>query len=275
MMSTLKYLCLSFLLSAFSLTGTSQIADCMTFNIRYDNPNDGPDWWNYRKAGVAKLINKYHPDFIGIQEGLRHQVHYLDYKLPAYDYIGVGRDDGKAKGEYTAILYDTTQFQVIKQSTFWLSESPDEISVGWDASMERICTYGLFQSKLNDEQFWIFNTHFDHRGKLAREKSAELILEKIDELTDMGDLVVVMGDLNSEPETTAINTLAAEMKTASADKITGAIGTWASFDITHIPERLIDYIFIKNGSIINYKHIDDRLENGRWPSDHLPVMMSF
>ncbi len=126
---------------------SSQTASFMTLNIRYDNPKDKPNSWPERKAEMVLLLNHYEPDIFGIQEGLEHQVKYLDSCLLEYAYIGVGRDDGKKAGEYSAIFYDSTSFKVVENSTFWLSETPEEISVGWDASMERICTYGLFQHK--------------------------------------------------------------------------------------------------------------------------------
>ena len=110
---------------------------------------------------------------------MHHQVEYLAKNLSNYEYIGVGRDDGKQKGEYTALFFDKTKFSVLEESTFWLSDKSDMISVGWDASMERICTYGLFEHNATGKSIWVFNTHFDHIGVIAREKSAELIISKI------------------------------------------------------------------------------------------------
>ena len=116
-----------------------QTLKIISFNLRYDNPNDGVNSWDKRKESVVELINFYNPEILGIQEGLHQQVQYLVKNLSNYEYIGVGRDDGKQQGEYTAILYDKTKFSVLKTGTFWLSDKSDTISVGWDASMERIC----------------------------------------------------------------------------------------------------------------------------------------
>ena len=144
-----------------------QAYTAMTFNIRYDNPSDGADNWVHRKQDMLDFILKLKPSVFGIQEGLAHQVGYLDSGLSGYKYFGVGRDDGKEKGEYCAIFYHVDQHELIKSGTFWLSETPHQISVGWDAAMERICTYGMLEDKSNGQKFWVFNTHFDHhRSKL-------------------------------------------------------------------------------------------------------------
>ena len=149
----------------------------MTYNIRYATERDGVNAWSNRKAFLSDQIKFYSPDVFGIQEGLLRQVSYLDSALTQYQYIGVGRDDGKEKGEFSAIFYDTEKLKVIENSTFWLSETPEKISIGWDAAMERICTYALFENLVSGQKFYVFNTHFDHIGKVAREKSADLILK--------------------------------------------------------------------------------------------------
>ena len=117
----------------------------MTYNIRYNNPNDNENWWENRKEEVVHMIKYYHPDIFGIQEGLNDQVNYLNNSLPNYSYTGVGRDDGKEKGEYTAIFYNSDKFELINSKTYWLSNTPNKVSVGWDASMERITTLWCIQ----------------------------------------------------------------------------------------------------------------------------------
>ena len=151
----------------------------MSYNIRYDNIWDVENSWTIRKDKVRQILVQYAPSIIGIQEGLLNQVQYLDSCLTNYEYIGVGRDDGKELGEFCAIYFDTTRYAVLNHSTFWLSETPDTISVGWDAALERICTYGLFKDRKTAEEFWVFNTHFDHMGARAREQSSVLILKMI------------------------------------------------------------------------------------------------
>jgi endonuclease/exonuclease/phosphatase family metal-dependent hydrolase len=157
-------------------TGLSQTSKLISYNIRYDNPKDGENIWENRKHKMASLMNYYEPSIFGIQEGLLSQVEYLDSCLLAFDYIGASRDDGMQKGEFCAIFYNETILQVIKNSTFWLSETPDNVSAGWDAASNRVCTYGLFEDLETKKRIWVMNTHLDHRGQMARENSARLIL---------------------------------------------------------------------------------------------------
>ena len=177
-------------------TGGAQTFAVMSYNIKYDNVRDTINNGHDRKGTVARLIDHYNPAFLGLQEALAHQVNFLNEALTNYSFVGVGRDDGKTKGEYSALFYDKTRFKVIESSTFWLSESPNRVSVGWDAAMERVCTYGLFEHLTTNRRIWVFNTHFDHLGQDARAASAALIIKKIQALNN-GDLpVILMGDFN-------------------------------------------------------------------------------
>lgn len=252
----------------------SQEFNLMTFNLRYDNPDDNEDNWHHRKEKATELIKNYEPAIFGIQEGLFHQVTYIDSSLTNYKYIGVGRDDAKEKGEFSAIFYDTTKFNLEEENTFWLSESPDTISVGWDASMERICTYGLFKSKVSDNQIWIFNTHFDHRGEEARKNSAKLILEKIEDLNSDNLPIALMGDFNSlptDPPIVIIKEKLMDGQLISENPFYGPIATFNGFSDKTAVNR-IDYIFTDNLKVLRYIHIDDRLNNNRHTSDHFPVL---
>lgn len=256
----------------------AQAIKCMTYNIRFDNPKDTPNAWDDRKEDVKKLISYYNPAILGTQEGLKHQLDYLQDQLPNYTYVGVGRDDGKNKGEYTAIFYDTIQVDLIEQNTFWLSETPEKVSVGWDAAMERICTYGLFKTKMEGIRFWVFNVHFDHVGKQARANATELILKKIESLTGKNDPVVLMGDFNLEPETAPIQSINKVLKDAYSHSLKpsyGPVGTFNAFNPMHPLDRRIDYIFTNQRFLVgNHRHIDDRRSQNLYPSDHLPVFAS-
>ncbi len=269
---TLLALAATFLFNFYLL---GQSLTVMTYNIRYDNPNDKENWWQHRKTDVAQLIDYYHPDIVGTQEGLIHQLDYINEHTTHYTYIGVGRDDGQKKGEFTAIFYDTRKLEILEDKTFWLSTTPDQISVGWDASMERICTYAKFRILESKVVIHVFNTHFDHIGPKAREESARLLLSKIEEFGLQNEKVVVMGDLNSEPKNLPITLLSAELSDGlkyAEKKFYGPIGTSNQFDISHIPNKRIDYIFTKNFITKEYRHIDDRRTNNLWVSDHLPVL---
>lgn len=257
----------------FNLTG--QTFSIMTYNIRYDNPGDGINNWDNRKKDVVELIRKYKPEIFGIQEGLHNQVQYLDSCLENYSFIGVGREDGLQKGEYSAIFYDTTLFSVRDQSTFWLSKTSDTVSVGWDAALERICSYGLFEQKETGKQFWVFNTHFDHIGKRARRQSARLIIKKIHELNRQNLPLILTGDLNTEPWSKPIRILEKHLQRAdqiSKTKPCGPAGTFTGFEPDALPGEHIDYIFVSEFLVLDYLHISDKRKDDLFISDHLPVM---
>ena len=271
-MPKLSFFCF---LMYMSLSIQAQNLQFMTYNLRYDNPNDGENRWDLRKEFLRDQLKFFEPDVMGIQEGLKHQLDYLDAELSDYTYIGVGRDDGKEKGEYTAIFYKKERLKLIKESTFWLSESPDEISVGWDAALERICTYALFEEKESGQKFYVFNTHFDHRGEKARRKSAQLILKQIKALNKEGYPVILMGDLNLTPDTKAIKSISKKLEdTRFAAKVAfGPDATFTGFDFSKAPQRRIDYIFASdNIEVRKYAVLTDS-QNQKYPSDHFPVFI--
>jgi len=262
----------------FTVLGRSQEIKVMTYNIKYDNVNDTVNNWNDRKVAMVGLLNDKVPDFIGMQEVLLNQLEYLDNALSGYEYIGVGRDDGKKKGEFSPILYHTKNHKLLMSNTIWLSKTPDKISVGWDAAMERICTYGLFQNKTSQEKIWIFNTHFDHIGVKARKNSAKLILKKIKELNTERLPVILMGDLNLGPEEKPILLIKKNMDDGtviSKTPMKGPKGTFNGFDLDDPMVRRIDYIFTNALEVESYEHIHERLPNGKHISDHLPVVGTF
>ena len=249
----------------------------ISYNIRYDNRWDKENLWSLRKNRLSQLLIDYDPSIFGIQEGLLNQVEWIDSTLGDYNYIGVGRDDGKGKGEFCAIYFDTTRYEVMESSTFWLSDTPNKVSVGWDAELERICTYGLFKKKMSGKMVWVFNAHFDHVGGIARKKSSELILKTIKEVNTQSLPVVLMGDFNSNPDSDPIKIFKNNLEDAleiSSTRLKGPTGTFNGFDKRHPLNNRIDYIFVKGMKVISYRHIDDRLSNNRHISDHLPVMIS-
>ncbi len=248
----------------------------ISYNIRYDNTWDVENSWTIRKNKVSQILIQYAPSIIGIQEGLLNQVQYLDSCLTNYDFVGVGRDDGKEQGEFCAIYFDTTRYSVLNHSTFWLSETPDTISVGWDAALERICTYGLFKDRQTAEEFWVFNTHFDHMGARAREQSSGLILKMINKINLRSLPIILMGDFNSIPDSPPVNKIKTDLSDAlhiSLKELQGPRGTFNGFNADLPIEKRIDYIFTGNFKVLSYIHINDRLNNNRHISDHLPVMV--
>jgi endonuclease/exonuclease/phosphatase family metal-dependent hydrolase len=248
----------------------------MTFNIRYDSPTDGVDSWDNRKKEVCHLIDLYHPDFVGIQESMPNQVQYINKQLKDYTFVGFGRDGENTNSESVPIFYNSKKYQLLNSKVFWLSPTPNEITKGWDAALNRITTYGTFINKKTKDTISVFNTHFDHIGKIARTNSAKIILEKIIEYKLLKRQVIVMGDLNSLPEDEAMVILKNKLKDAyevSKKKPTGPEGTFNGFDYNMIPENRIDYIFTQNLKVLTYKVLNDKRNNQRCISDHLPVLV--
>lgn len=257
--------------------GNGQNVRLMTYNIRYDNPGDKENRWDNRKEFLTDQIKFYEPDILGIQEGLDHQVKYINNSLVNYSFTGVGRNDGKTKGEYSGIFYKTEKYKIIETSTFWLSTTPDKISRAWDAALERICTYALFEDQENKQQFWFFNTHFDHRGEKARKNSAKLIISKIKKLNQNNYPVILTGDLNLKPEEDPIQLISKFMNDSkeSASVVSfGPEGTFNGFNYNYTDSKRIDYIFTsKTGiNVKKYSVLTDS-KNQRFPSDHFPVFI--
>ncbi|AKK73040.1 endonuclease/exonuclease/phosphatase [Chryseobacterium sp. P1-3] len=257
--------------------GFSQDFTVMSFNIRLNVASDKENAWPERKQEVADLLMYYHPDYFGVQEALPDQMKDIKSGLKNYDYIGVGRDDGKEKGEFSAIFYDMNRLEVLKSGTFWLSETPEKPSRGWDAALNRICTYAVFKDKKSKKEFLAMNLHFDHVGNVARVKSSELLLKKIKELNPKNLPVTLSGDFNLTDDTEPIKILSREMKDTfyhSEKKHYGPVGTFTAFNVNEVPKERIDYIFTKGFTIKSHRHINDRRENLLYPSDHFPVIVT-
>ena len=267
---------LSTLTLLLCLTSMFSQVKLMTYNIKYANENDAENSWSYRKDWITSQIKFYEPDIFGVQEALQVQIDYFSEHMPNYKHIGVGRDDGMKKGEYSAIFYNSEKFKVLKNNTFWLNETPTKIKKGWDAALPRICTYGLFENKKTGEKFWYFNTHFDHVGVKARQESAKLIFEKITELNTQDYPVVLSGDFNLMPDTKSIQYLSEQMIDAkgAADLVFGPEGTYNGFNFSEPVTRRIDYVFLsKNGFHVKKYAVLSDSKDLKYPSDHLPVIV--
>ena len=256
----------------------SQQVKVMSYNIRLDVKSDGENQWDKRKDKVAALMNYYEADFIGGQEVQHHQLQYLLSELKGYNYSGVGRDDGKEAGEYSCIFFKKDKFTVVQQSTFWLSQTPDTISMGWDAVCNRVCTYGLFKSNETKKMFWVFNTHMDHMGVTARLESAKLIAGRIKKLNEGKNYpVILMGDFNSRPEDAPVQYLKEILQNArivSEQPAYGPSDTWNGFQFDKKPDGCIDYIFIakiEKMKVQKFSTITDSYDK-KYPSDHLPIL---
>lgn len=250
----------------------------MSYNIRFDNPDDGVNAWTNRSHHVADMMGeKYGTDIIGIQEALEHQIRDLQQNLPEYSWVGVGRDDGKNKGEFSPIFYNKERFDLVATNTFWLSETPQiPGSKSWDAAITRVATWAKLKDRATDQEFYILNTHFDHIGEKARVESSRMITDFISGLDDELP-VIVTGDFNVPESSEAyavieeFNSLSdARYESESAHE--GPTATFSDWEELREPGSRIDYIFVNPlVKVLSHRIADDRY-NGRFPSDHLPVV---
>lgn len=273
-----KHIKLQYFIAIFYFLCSSLVAQKMTlltYNIRLDTDSDGENAWKYRKDFLCSQIQFYEPDIFGIQEALPSQVAFMAEYFAQYEYIGVGRDANN-QGESSNIFYKKDRFCLIKSNTFWLSETPDKVSKGWDAAINRVCTYGLFYDSLIDVHFLVFNTHFDHIGEIARAKSIHLILNKIEELNQNKYPVFFMGDFNlldNSPVIESLNNLMDDSRYITKNKPFGPKGTFNGFQHNMAITNRIDYIFLSKNNpytVNKYAVLSDHVDI-KYPSDHLPV----
>lgn len=254
----------------------------MSFNIRFANPNDGVDYWPNRKELVASMIRFHEADIVGLQEALRTQLDDLVELMPDYGWYGLCRTDGSVNpvpdNEFSAILYRKSRFILLDSATFWLSENPEKPgSTGWDAALPRITSWVKFRDRASGKEFYHFNTHFDHRGELAREESARLLVERLGSKAAESP-VILTGDFNCEPThepyriITAKGSGLADALFLSKMPHHGPLSTWSGFQFPGLPGRRIDYIFINDKVKVRKHAILSDSWSGRFPSDHLPVL---
>lgn len=248
----------------------------MSFNIRLSPAADGPDSWEYRKFMVLDMLHHYDADIVATQETMIDQAEFIDRHMDAYHWFGVGRNkDGGS--EHMAIFYKPDVVRPIESGNLWLSETPDVPgSRSWDSSLPRMVTWARFQYLPTDTQFYVYNTHFDHRGSRAREESARLIAEWVNERA-ADTPVIVLGDFNARGEDSEpwrILTEDADLLDAwlTADETKGPVTTWSAFGPPDPDsDRRIDWILYR-GPI--HAHLCETVlynQEGRYPSDHYPV----
>lgn len=246
-----------------------------SFNLRYDNPRDSGNLWVNRAPIVASLIRFHDFDVLGTQEGLRNQLDDIKKTLPEYAFFGAGREDGQAKGEHSAIFYKTATFNLLKSGNFWLSPTPEKPGPGWDARLNRICSWVQLQDKRSKKKFYFFNVHYDHQGVEARRESSLLMLKKIKEIAG-NDPVVFTGDLNGSHESEWYKSLEGSGWLKDTYKQVAHPyannGSFNSFGASLQKTEIIDHIFVtapfkaqKWGVLSDHYH-------GKFPSDHYPIL---
>lgn len=269
--SNVKHLLILCLWILATTVNAQQSIRVMTYNIKYDAQHETDNNWEVRKPWVLEILQYEKPQILGIQEALLHQVEDIQGALSGYLRVGVGRDDGKNAGEFSTIYFDAGEFDLKDQGTFWLSESPDKVSKGWDAALPRIATYVVLEAG-NREDFVVYNAHLDHRGEESRRESISLILaHRASNFPDMP--VIVMGDFNFQDDDPAYESLktANLLDSRTAAKVYGPKETFNGFNWDKVPEVRIDYIFAGNFEIITHAVITTSQPN-RYPSDHFPVV---
>ncbi len=245
-----------------------------TYNLRYNNPGDGPNAWPARKDAVMALVRYHEFDVFGTQEGLAGQIADLA-QMAEFDHVGVGRDDGRQAGEHSAIFFRKSRFALLGKGDFWLSETPDRPSFGWDATCcHRLASWARLRDRTNNRVFYVFSVHFDHEGEQARRASADLVLRKIAEIA-RGAPAICVGDFNSTPETVQIQAMAKTMRDAreaSQSPPYGPVGTFNAFRLDAAMQDRIDYIFVdRHAEVLKYAVLSDSVDR-RYPSDHHPVV---
>jgi len=261
----------------------------MTFNIRYGSANDGENHWKNRRDMVFDVIRKQKSDVIGLQEALRFQIDEIRQALPMYAEIGVAREDGKINGEYSAILYRADRFGVGEAGTFWFSDTPEVPgSSHWGNACVRICSWARLIENSSGKAFYAFNLHLDHVSQPSREKSAVLLTQRIGG-RKLAEPFVLTGDFNTGETNPVITYLKGQTALAGADGVSAKnpIPLVDTFRVLHPDVKdvrsahdfkgtrqgnKIDYVFVQPGvKVLEAEILYDNID-GRYPSDHFPVM---
>ncbi|MFC4676119.1 endonuclease/exonuclease/phosphatase family protein [Dysgonomonas termitidis] len=277
-MKKLFYLFAALLLASCSENKPIDL-NVMSFNVRYDNPGDSLNSWQYRKDIAAQTIKAQNADIVGTQEVLVNQLNDLKTSLLEYNAIGIGRIDGIEKGEYCAVLYKKERFKEVKSGHFWLSETPEVIgSKGWDGACERVATWIILEEMSSKKQIFFINTHLDHVGKVARQEGVTLLLDRIGELSK-GLPVILTGDFNATPDSEVIkhvtNPATPNYLMHTKDIAVVKSGTdWTFHGFGQVPlekREFIDYIFVKpDTKVLKHTVIPEELD-GKFISDHSVV----
>jgi len=259
----------------YSNPTNAQMLTVGSFNLRYDNPRDSGNLWKDRMPRVAALIEFHDFDILGTQEGLEHQIEAIAKALPEYAFYGIGRDDGIMAGEHSAIFYKKNKFSIIDKGDFWLSETPEKPGFGWDAKINRICSWILLKHKISGKKFYCFNVHYDHQGIQARIESSKLILSKIKSIAT-GTPVLLTGDFNGDHNSDWYK------KIANSNYLFDAFlktihpyvpnGSFQGFGPNLNKDQIIDHIFTTAHFKIKKWGVLTDSYDGKFPSDHFPIL---
>ena len=244
----------------------------MSYNIRMGTAKDGTNSWEYRYPATAMMIQDQKPDVFGVQEAFEFQIRFIEDNFADYDSVGVGRDNGKSEGEFMSIFWNKKTVKMVKWGTFWLSETPEKPSKGWDAACKRTATWALMKDKNTGKMFYFVNTHLDHRGSEARRQGLNLIVSRIDEINQKGYPMVLTGDFNMKPDDAALTGL--EQRMQSARKIAPKTDNHATLNLwgKGKADMVIDYIYVSGFSACpEYHTVNEKYGQWKYISDHYPV----
>ena len=253
--------------------GQSSELKVMSYNIRQGSVDDGTNSWMYRCPATIEMLEDQKPDIMGLQEALRDQVMFIEEFTKDYDYVGVGREDGKKKGEHMAIFWNKKTVKLVKWGTFWLSETPEKPSMGWDAACFRTATWALMKDKKTGKKFYFVNTHLDHVGKEARRLGLKLIVDRIADINPEGYPMVLTGDFNVTSDDPCLvdldKVMTSTRKIATKTDSKGTFNGWRK----DREGSVIDYIYVSGFSAVpEYQTITKEYANKPFISDHYPVM---
>jgi endonuclease/exonuclease/phosphatase family metal-dependent hydrolase len=244
----------------------------MSFNIRMGIANDGEDHWTKRREQLFALLREQRADVVGLQEAMHFQLEEIVRAVPGYDWVGVGRTDGRQAGEYSAILYRTARLTPRRTDTFWFSDTPTiPGSMTWGNRYERICTWAYFEDR-EGPAFYAYNVHLDHESQPSRERSADLLMRTVNARNPRAP-VVVTGDFNSGEDNAAAKTVARTLRDTFRLLHPNAteVGTFNEFTLGKTTGEKIDYVFVEPGAEVLGVSIIRTAVAGRYPSDHFPV----
>ena len=249
--------------------GASEGLKVMSYNIRLGSANDGTNQWALRASATQDMLEDQAPDVFGVQEALDYQVHFIE-EMCGYEYVGVGRENGKKEGEHMAIFWNKKKVSMLKWGTFWLSETPEEPSMGWDAACKRTATWALMKDKKTGRKFYFINTHLDHEGKEAQKNGLKLIVDRLAEINPDGLPMVLTGDFNITPDNKALTDLDAKMQ--SARKIAEKTDSHDTYNGWGRGSGVIDYIYVSGfSSCPEFQTVVKRYKDRKFISDHYPV----
>ena len=261
----------AFLLPQFASAQSGELK-VISYNIRMGSANDGTNSWVYRCGGTIEMLEDQMPDVFGVQEALKDQLDFIKEFADNYKWVGVGRDDGKKAGEYMAIFWNKKTMKLIDWGTFWLSETPNEPSMGWDAACMRTATWALMKDKRTGKRFYFVNTHLDHVGVEARKNGLKLIVDSIAEINPEGYPMVLTGDFNIKPTAAELKDLDSRMK--SARKFASKTDSHATFNNwgKAKADEIIDYIYYSGfSSCLEYQTVTKKYYDRKFISDHYPI----